>query len=120
MSDLGHILIVDDEPSVVYTLKCILEKVGYRISSAEDWEQARAALNSETVDVIICDLALNGENGAKLLENARALQPEVGQVLLTGYAPPEMIEELESRGIAVFMKPVEMARSRSSRTGLPA
>ena len=106
----GHILIVDDEPSVVYTLKCILEKVGYRISTAANTVEMVASLNTEPIDVIICDLGLNDENGTKVLEKARELQPEVGQIMLTGYAPQDVIDELESQGIAVFMKPVEMAR----------
>jgi DNA-binding NtrC family response regulator len=106
----GHILIVDDEPSVVYTLKCILEKVGYRISTAANTPEMVASLNTEPIDVIICDLGLNDENGTKVLEKARELQPEVGQIMLTGYAPQDVIDELESQGIAVFMKPVEMAR----------
>src|ERR1041385_2662089 len=106
----GHILIVDDEPAVVYTLKCILEKVGYRISAAANTEEMMASLNTEPIDVIICDLGLNDEKGTKVLEKARELRPEIGQIMLTGYAPQDVIDELESQDIAVFMKPVEMAR----------
>lgn len=106
----GHILIVDDEPAVVYTLKAILEKVGYRISSATNSDEMITTLEAEDIDVVICDLGLADERGTEVLARAREAQPEIGQVLLTGYAPPEMIEELESQGISVFMKPVEMAR----------
>src|SRR5438270_5934946 len=56
----GHILIVDDEPAVVYTLRCILEKVGYTVSEAERLEQVVAVLESRTVDVVLCDLGLSG------------------------------------------------------------
>jgi DNA-binding NtrC family response regulator len=107
----GHILIVDDEPAVVYTLKCILEKVGYQVSSAEKIDEVTAALNTQSVDVILCDLGLTGgESGVEVLRKAREVQPDVGQIMLTGYAPQETIDELEAQGIAVFMKPVEMAR----------
>src|SRR4051812_1159564 len=106
----GHILIVDDEPSVVYTLKCILEKVGYCIFTAANTQEMVASLNTDPIDVIICDLGLNDEKGTRVLQKARELQPGVGQIMLTGYAPQDVIDELESQGIAVFMKPVEMAR----------
>ena len=108
---LGTILIVDDEPTVVYTLKAILENVGYTVYSAEKLDEVIAVLQKSTVDVIVCDLGLTGgESGVKVLAKARELQPTAGQVMLTGYAPEETIEELEAQGISVFMKPVEMGR----------
>jgi DNA-binding NtrC family response regulator len=107
----GHILIVDDEPAVVYTLRCILEKVGYTISSAETMAEAEAALRAGPIDVILCDMGLKGgENGTEVLKRAREIQPDAGQVMLTGYASPEDIDALETKGIAVFIKPVEMGR----------
>ena len=111
MNTLGHILIVDDEPSVVYTLKAILEKVGYRISSAERMYQVKDALQTQEIDVIICDLGLADDvKGTDVLEDVVKIQPGIGRVLLTGYASPEMIDELEAKGISVFNKPVEMSR----------
>ena len=90
----GHILIVDDEPAVVYTLRCILEKVGYTVSEAETMEQVESVLRSAPVDVVLCDLGLGGGlSGVKVLEKVSELAPEVGQILLTGYAPPETIDE---------------------------
>lgn len=107
----GHILIVDDEPAVVYTLKCILENVGYSVSTAEKIDQVVAVLRERPIDVIICDLGLTGgESGVEVLEKVREIQPNAGQVMLTGYAPEETIDELEKQGISVFMKPVEMGR----------
>jgi two-component system KDP operon response regulator KdpE len=108
---MGHILIVDDEPAVVYTLRCILENVGYTVSEADSGDTAAARLQAHPVDVILCDLGLSGgENGAEFLKRAGKIQPNAGQVMLTGYAPQETIDSLEAQGIAVFMKPVEMGR----------
>jgi DNA-binding NtrC family response regulator len=110
-TEQGHILIVDDEPAVVYTLRCILEKVGYTVSSAETMAQVESQLRSEPVDVILCDMGLaGGESGLEALKRAAEIQPDAGQVMLTGYAPTETIESLEAMGIAVFIKPVEMSR----------
>lgn len=112
MNNQGHILIVDDEPAVVYTLKCILEKVGYTVSEAGTGAQAAEQLQSANdIDVIICDLGLAGEqSGIEVLAKAADIRPGMGRVVLTGYASPETVEELESNGNAVFFKPVEMGR----------
>src|SRR5947209_3174266 len=105
----GHILVVDDEPTVVYTLKAILEHVGYEASEAADLEQARAILRTRRVDAMICDLALKGEtSGDEVIKQVRELQPDLPCVLLTGYAEPELVDALESKGIPVLFKPVEM------------
>src|SRR5436309_1313776 len=107
----GHILIVDDEPAVVYTLKAILENVGYTVASAEKIDEVVELLHKAMFDIVVCDLGLTGgESGVKVLEKVREIQPKAGQVMLTGYAPEETIEELEAQGISVFMKPVEMGR----------
>src|SRR4051812_10084559 len=93
----GQILIVDDEPAVVYTLKCILESVGYTVFEAEKIEQVQEILRQSPIDVIICDLGLTGgESGVEVLKKAAEIQPEAGQVMLTGYAPQETIDDLES------------------------
>ncbi|MCU1286507.1 MAG: response regulator receiver protein [Acidobacteriales bacterium] len=108
---LGHILVVDDEPTVVYTLKAILEHVGYEASDAADMEQAHAVLRTQRVDAMICDLALKGDiSGDEVIRQVRELQPDLPCVLLTGYAEPELVDSLENQGIPVLFKPVEMGR----------
>jgi CheY-like chemotaxis protein len=107
----GHILVVDDEPTVVYTLKAILEHVGYEASDAADLEEAREVLRSHRVDAMICDLALKGgSSGDEVIQQLRELQPNLPCVLLTGYAEPELVDALENNGIPVLFKPVEMGR----------
>src|SRR5437899_8723775 len=104
--ECGHILIVDDEPTVVYTLKAILEHFGYRASEAGCMEEALAVLNSQPVEAIIADLALkDGVSGVDVIKKAREAQPDIACLLLTGYAEPEIVDSLESQGIPVLFKP---------------
>jgi DNA-binding NtrC family response regulator len=107
----SHILIVDDEPTVVYTLKAILEHFGYRASEAGCLEEALAVLKSERVEALIADLALKGGvSGVDVIRRAREVQPNIACLLLTGYAEPEIVDSLEDQGIPVLFKPVEMGR----------
>ena len=109
--ECSHILIVDDEPTVVYTLKAILEHFGYRASEAGCMEDALAVLKSEPVEAIIADLALKGGvSGVEVIKKAREAQPNIACLLLTGYAEPEIVDSLENQGIPVLFKPVEMRR----------
>jgi DNA-binding NtrC family response regulator len=107
----SRVLIVDDEPNVVYTLRCILEHFGYSASEAGSVEEALAVLKSQRIQAMICDLALKGSlSGVDVIAKARAEQPDIACILLTGYAEPEILDSLENQGIPVLFKPIEMGR----------
>ena len=93
---------------MLYTFRAILEHFGYRASEATTPEEALAILRSERVDVIISDLDLHSDKtGEELLREAVRMQPHVGCMLLTGFALPETLDELDRRGVPVLFKPLE-------------
>jgi DNA-binding NtrC family response regulator len=107
----GHILIVDDEPMVVYTLRAILEHFKYHAYEAATMDEAMVVLESKPVDALICDLALKDSvSGVDVIERARQVQPDIACIMLTGYAEPEIVDSLENQGIPVMFKPIEMGR----------
>jgi len=50
----------------------------------------------------------NGYNGFDLIDLAHSLHPNIGSLLLTGYANPEIAEQAEQRGVVVINKPAEV------------
>jgi len=61
------ILIVDDEPAARYGLRRALES-RYRIMEADSGAGARAALASETPDLLVLDVVMPGEDGLAFLK----------------------------------------------------
>jgi len=109
MPERFHILVVDDEPNVLITYRLILEQQGYRVSAAISSADARNILSADSVDLLLCDLSLEGqESGFDVIEYAKRLTPEIATVLLTGYATPEANERAESSGIPVLFKPIDI------------
>jgi DNA-binding NtrC family response regulator len=109
MSTRFHILVVDDEPNVLVTYRLILEQQGYKASAAITSAEARQILSSSTVDLLLCDLSLDGqESGFDVIEFARQVSPRMATVLLTGYATPEANERAEQSGIPVLFKPIDI------------
>lgn len=109
MPDRFHILVVDDEPNVLITYRLILEQQGYRVSAAISSADARNTLSSDRVDLLLCDLSLEGqESGFDVIEYAKHLTPGIATVLLTGYATPEANERAEKSGIPVLFKPIDI------------
>jgi DNA-binding response OmpR family regulator len=79
---MSRILVVDDEPTLVATVKFNLEKEGYEVIAASDGEQALASIRASTPDLVILDLMLGNMHG---FEVCRAIRKEsdVPIVMLT-------------------------------------
>lgn len=83
------LLLVDDEPSILSSLKRLFRPHGYRIFTAEGGEAGLAILEKEAVDLIISDMRMPNMDGARFLELARLSWPDTLRILLTGYADIE-------------------------------
>lgn len=80
------ILLVDDEPGVLSSLRRLLRPTGYRVITAEGGTAALEMLAVYPVDLIISDMRMPGMNGAEFLARAREQYPSVMRILLTGYS----------------------------------
>ncbi|MGA8760597.1 MAG: response regulator, partial [Stellaceae bacterium] len=83
MSDIGHILVVDDQREICDMVQDYLSSEGYRVSIAHDGTGMRRAIAQAPIDLVVLDLMLPGEDGLTL---ARWLREEssVGIIILTG------------------------------------
>ena len=68
----GHILIIDDDASVLSMLERYLTKQGYRVSVAADSESMRRRMRTRSFDLVILDLMLGHEDGLVLARDIRS------------------------------------------------
>lgn len=68
----AHILVVDDNAELRDLLGRALRREGHRVSAAADGRAMRAALAAESIDLILLDLMLPGEDGLTLCRDLRA------------------------------------------------
>ena len=61
-----HILLVDDEPSIRLPLAKYLDKQGFRVSDVENAALARSSLLSYSIDLVLLDIMMPGEDGLSL------------------------------------------------------
>lgn len=83
---LPVVLLVDDEPGVLSSLRRVLRAHPYRVIAADSGAAALEILETTTVDLVISDMRMPHMSGADLLARVRALYPETMRILLTGYA----------------------------------
>ncbi len=68
---MKHILVVDDEPTVIRVLRLALEKAGYRVTKANNGEEALERIREEIPDAVITDIEmpyLDGEGLCRCIE----------------------------------------------------
>ncbi|MDB5727846.1 MAG: ompR8 [Noviherbaspirillum sp.] len=72
MENCDHVLIVDDDREIRELLAKYLEKNGIRASLAANGRQMRSLLEQVSVDLIVLDLMLPGEDGLTLCRDLRS------------------------------------------------
>lgn len=81
----GHILVVDDEELYRQLLTTRLGRGGYRISEAENGENAVEFAQQASVDLALVDIKMPGIDGIEVLKRLKAIDPKTEIVILTGH-----------------------------------
>lgn len=82
MSDIQHLLIVDDDLGIRNELGKFLGRHGYQVSLARDGVEMFAILNAKAIDFIILDIMLPGEDGITLCRKLR-VDSQIPIIMLT-------------------------------------
>jgi two-component system response regulator PilR (NtrC family) len=80
------ILIVDDEKSICDLLEIVFKRDGYQVKTTSSGRLALDLLSKEPFDLIISDIKMPGLSGLELLEEVRAMMPDVVFVFMTAFA----------------------------------
>ena len=79
-----HILLVDDEPSVLRYTKTLLEIENYHVETAGSGEEALLRMNrGPAPNLIVLDMVMPGMDGLQTLENCKKLHPEQKVVMIS-------------------------------------
>lgn len=82
----GHeVLIVDDSPETVELIRRNLESVGYRVYAANNVQSAIKLLETISIDLLITDLKMPGENGLTLVRHVSENFKWVAILVITGF-----------------------------------
>jgi DNA-binding NtrC family response regulator len=103
------VIVVDDESSVLFTYKLLLEQQGYNVTAVASSALAQDELKKSKFDLLLCDLSLEeNHNGFEVIEFARKCNPNIACVLLTGYASVEAAQKAADMGVTVLYKPIDI------------
>jgi len=78
------VLVVDDDTSIRRLLGVLLERNGYRARLATDGVEARSAIETEEVSLILCDHHLHAESGLTLVRDLLRRSPRTVALIMSG------------------------------------
>ena len=102
-----HILIIDDDQKIRLLLKQFLENNGFRVSDAENTDQAKTIMESLIFDLLVIDIMMPGQNGLEFLKEIRQTN-SIPTLMLTAMSSPEdRLDGLEYGADDYMTKPFE-------------
>ena len=103
-----HILLVDDEKTMVKYLSKRLIKKGFEIRTAYNGSDALEQVKAADFDVVLLDVLMPGMNGIDTLKEIKKINPRIEVIMLTGHASVEAgIEGMKAGAFNYIMKPFD-------------
>jgi DNA-binding NtrC family response regulator len=107
----GQLLVVDDEPSILSTLKKALSLEGYSVEVAGGIRIAEERLAKKSFDVVLLDVALPDGDGLELLGRLRAGGNDAAVIMMSGHATIDAAVRATKLGALDFLeKPLSTDR----------
>ena len=92
------LLLVDDEPNILASLKRLLRRDGYSVLTAESPATAFELLARNRVQVVVSDQRMPGMSGTEFLSRVRQIHPETVRIVLSGHADLTTVSDAIKRG----------------------
>ncbi len=109
-----RVLIVDDEMPALRFVNNIIEQFAQNfqvVGMAASGEQGLQLLEQHSVDLLITDIGMRGMNGIELAQAARAMQPNIHIVIISGYGEFEYAQGAIQAGVDDYLlKPVSISK----------
>jgi PAS domain S-box-containing protein len=101
----GTVLVVDDEPMVLAFVEEALKRLGYKVLTAVDGQQACEVYSSHAsqIDRVLLDMVMPGTSGLEVCRRLRGINPKVKVILSSGYSSGGVAREARLAGAIGFI-----------------
>ncbi len=107
------ILIIDDEESILDLLSLVFRKDGFQIKTCSEAEKVFDIIQTESFDLLLCDIRMPPVDGMDVLRFLRREKPEVPVIMMTGYGSvKQAVEALKLGALDYVMKPFDVEELR--------
>jgi two-component system response regulator VicR len=102
---MSRVLVVDDEPDIVYVVRAILRSAGYDVTAAAGVDDALEQLSFDEPDLILLDLRLGDEEGWRFLDilHGDGRTGRIPVVIMSAFGGPENDARAAESGAKAFV-----------------
>ena len=109
MSELWHILLVEDDDYLNQSIVNSLRKDGYIVQGVKSGAEAIRLVWSEEYDVVIGDLRTPGADGFEMLQWLRSFRPKTRMIMVAASASAaDRTQALEAGVVSYLSKPLDL------------
>jgi DNA-binding response OmpR family regulator len=104
-----HILVIDDNAKTLDVLKLALERAGFRVTTADSWEEVEEKIKigyriKDHFDLVVLDLMIPGRSGFDILRSLQVvLVPMPPVVVLSAITDVKKKVEARDLGVAKYL-----------------
>ena len=103
------LLIVDDEPSIISTLKGLLSDEGFEVLTAANGYECLKVIENESPDLVLLDIWMPGIDGIETLKEIKKISPKLPVVMVSGHGTIETAVTATKHGAFSFIeKPISI------------
>ena len=104
-----RILLIDDEPAQIISIKSFLERRGYRVFSAGSSSQGLEIVKEKTIDLVFTDFRMPGKDGLQVIKEIKQINPEIPVIVITAFSQIEDAVKVMKEGAFDYLaKPVDL------------
>ena len=106
MTPNAHILVADDDPSVLESISGVLRDAGFEVHSATGRESLFKEMERAVPDLLLLDVIMPGTDGVQLLQELKSNQrfQDIPVLMVSSLSPDEMTEKTFGLGAADFIR----------------
>ena len=104
-----NILIIDDEPTQIRSLKSFLERRKYTVSSANSGIDGIKIVKENNINLVITDFRMPEMNGLEVVKELIKINPEIPVVVVTAFSETKDAVQVMKEGAFDYLsKPIEL------------
>lgn len=107
---MPHLLVIDDEPSILHAFRRVFEGPEVELLTAETAADGEQLVEQEHPDVVVLDLQLPDKSGLDCFRRIREIDAKIPVIFITGHGTVETAIEATKLGAYDYLfKPLELA-----------
>ncbi len=109
----AKILVVDDDPKILYAFQEVLKKDGHLVILTNNGEEALKLVQSNNIDLIFLDISLPQIDGLEVLRRFSSLEVNIPTIIITGNGIMQnAVKAMQLGAFDYLTKPLDISKIR--------